>query len=319
MVPAVGGQLVQITKGMGPDVGMKISTDLKKLLYYEKQVVGDFWIGSLASGTAEQITFDDRRKGAPSLSPDGKFISYVMYSADPFTQQSALYVSNRDGSNRRSLVSSAGMTLQRPLWSPDGSRISYLALNPSLPQDSSGAVKAYVIDAVRTGAPKIVADGFPFMWLNADSLILWGRVRTLIASITTGQVTQFFEDSTFAYPVPGGKFVEYGDAHKSTRGEWVIEVDGSFKRKGAARRLDDRKDGYKFWRDSPSRDFVIFRKTGGKLLKVWLASGKEEPISGTFFNVDNAGSFSLNPGTNEFIYDVYRTKGRLVMIENVFK
>jgi hypothetical protein len=39
MVPAVGGQLVQITKGMGPDVGMKISTDLKKLLYYEKLLI----------------------------------------------------------------------------------------------------------------------------------------------------------------------------------------------------------------------------------------------------------------------------------------
>jgi hypothetical protein len=119
--------------------------------------------------------------------------------------------------------------------------------------------------------------------------------------------------------VPGGKFVIYYDAHKSTNGLWVVEVDGSFKRKGAARRLDNRKDGYKPWVGSSSGDFWIYEKTGGKLLKVGLASGKEEPIPGTFSNIDNAESVYLNPGTNEIIYAVHRTKGRLVMIENLFK
>jgi hypothetical protein len=170
-----------------------------------------------------------------------------------------------------------------------------------------------------TGTPKFVADGSQFMWLNADSLMLWKARRTWLASITTGQVIQFFEDSTWAYPVPGGKFVEYYDAHKSTIGDWIVEVDGSIKRKGAARRLDNRKDGYTWWADSPSRDFMIYRKTGGKLLKLWLASGKEEQIPGTFSNIDNAFSLSPSPRTNEFIYDVLRTKGRLLMIENVFR
>jgi hypothetical protein len=190
----------------------------------------------------------------------------------------------------------------------------------SLPADSSGEQKAYVIDAARTGAPKFVANGIPIMWLDADSLMLLEGGRTWVASIRTGQVNQFFEDSTHAWPVLGGKFVAYHDTHKSTEGGWwVVEVDGSFKRKGPARRLDNRKDGYTPWEVSPLRDFVICRKTGGKLMKIWLASGKEEPIPGTFSNIDNAGSISLNPGTNEFIYDVHRTKGRLVMIENLFK
>ena len=320
MVPAEGGQQVQITKGLGPEMGMKISTDLKKLLYYERQEIYDLWIGSFASGTTQQITFDDRRKDTPGLSPDGKLISYVMYSADPFTpQQSALYVSNRDGSNHRQLASSPGMLFGKPSWSPDGSRISYVAWNPSLPWDSSGALKIYVIDAVRTGAPKFVADGIPIFWLNADSLLLNKGGKRWLASITSDQVNQFFEDSTFAGPVPGGKFVIYYDAHKSTNGLWVVEVDGSFKRKGAARRLDNRKDGYKPWVGSSSGDFWIYEKTGGKLLKVGLASGKEEPIPGTFSNIDNAESVYLNPGTNEIIYAVHRTKGRLVMIENLFK
>ncbi len=35
MIPADGGKQVQITKGLGPDLGIKISTDLKKLLYFQ--------------------------------------------------------------------------------------------------------------------------------------------------------------------------------------------------------------------------------------------------------------------------------------------
>jgi len=319
MVPAEGGEQAQITKGLGPDMGMKISTDLKKLLYYERQDVGDLWIGSLESGTTRQITFDDRMKYNPRLSPDGKLIAFQMYSADPFSPSNAIYVSNRDGSNRRQLASSPGMFLFQPDWSPDGSRISYVANNPALPSDSAGARKAYVIDAVRTGAPKLIADGWPNGWLNSDSVLLDNGGKTWIASLATGQVSQFFEDSTNAVPVPGGKYVAYVDNHKSIGGFWTVEVDASFKRKGTARRLDDRKDGYTLITILRSLDFVIFKKPGGKLLKVWLTTGKEEPIPVTFSNIDNGGWFRLNPGTNEFIYQINRTKGKLVMIENLFQ
>ncbi len=319
MVPAEGGEQVQITKGLGPDMGMKISTDLKKLLYNERQDVGDFWIGSLESGTTRQITFDDRRKINPCLSPDGKFIAFEMSDANPLNPQNAIYVSNRDGSNRRQLASSPGMVVWAPNWSPDGSRISYIASNPALPSDSAGARKVYVIDAVRTGAPKFIAEGSPGFWLNADSLRLNHGRKHWIASLATGQVSQFFEDSTVGFPLSGGKYVGYWDKNKSIGGFWIVEVDASFKRKGTARRIDDRKDGYTFFLLSRSRDFAIFKKPGGKLLKVWLITGKEEPIPGTFSNIDNGEMFSLAPETNEFIYQINRTKGKLVMIENLFK
>jgi hypothetical protein len=39
----------------------------------------------------------------------------------------------------------------------------------------------------------------------------------------------------------------------------------------------------------------------------------------TLMNVENARSSSPEPGTNEFIYDAERTKGRLVIIDNVFR
>jgi len=320
MVPAEGGEQVQITHGLGPDLGIKISTDLKRLLYYERQDIGDFWIGSTSTGTTGQITFDDRRKFWPSLSPDGKLIAFAMYGADLLTWESAIYVSNRDGSNRRQLASNAGMILHSQLWSPDGSRIAYAARNPSLPDDSSLASKTYVIEPARTAIPRFIADGSPFVWLNADSVMVTNAGKSWLAVVSTGQVNQFFEDSTAAYPVRGGKSVLYYDYHQATRGVWIVDVDRMFKRTGTARRLnvDDRKDGYTYWTLSPSRDFVMLRKPGGKLLKIWLSSGKEELIPGTFSNIDDAENVSLSPGTNEFIYDVRRTKGRLVMIENMF-
>jgi len=50
-------------------------------------------------------------------------------------------------------------------------------------------------------------DGIPIFWLNADSLLL-NKVEKEMARIDhSDQVNQFFEDSTFAGPVPGGKFV----------------------------------------------------------------------------------------------------------------
>ena len=319
MTPAEGGQQVQITKGLGPDLGMKISTDLKKLLYYESQSIGDFWIGSLETGTSQQVTFDDRSKFSPTLSLDGKIIAFVMNSADPLNVQNAIYVSNRDGSNRRQLASITGMLVFAPNWSLDGTRISYDVFNRALPFDSSAANKAYVSDAVRTGAPKLIADGFPSVWLNADSLLLTNGGKTWLASIATGQVTQFFEDSTSAFPLPGGKYVVYDDIHKSIGGTWTVEVDASFKRKGKARRLDGRKDGYTLTDVSRLRDYFLFKKPGGKLLKVLLPSLKEEPIPGTFSNLDNVVDISLNPMTKEIIYRINRTKGKLVMIENLFK
>ena len=224
MVPASGGEQIQITKGLGPDLGMKISTDLKKLLYYESQQVGDFWIGSLESGTTRQITFDDRRKFRPGLSPDGKLIAFDMFSADPLNSSNAIYVSNRDGSNRRQLASTPGMGLVAPQWSPDGSRIAYAAINLALPDVFAGAVKAYVIDAVRTGAPKLIADGWPTGWLNSDSLLVSNVGKTWIASLATGQVNQFFEDSTNAFPVPGGKYVAYTSDQTGAAQVYVVPV-----------------------------------------------------------------------------------------------
>ena len=61
MVPASGGTPAQITKGSGPDIGIKVSADGKHLVYLQQQRVGNIWLGSFGTGAARQLTFDDRQ------------------------------------------------------------------------------------------------------------------------------------------------------------------------------------------------------------------------------------------------------------------
>ncbi|NNL30113.1 MAG: S9 family peptidase, partial [Gemmatimonadetes bacterium] len=67
---------------------------------------------------------DMERVGDPQISPDGRQIvfarSWVNQLKDRF--ESSIYVMDADGSRSRFLVEGSS-----PRWSPDGSRIAYLA------------------------------------------------------------------------------------------------------------------------------------------------------------------------------------------------
>ncbi len=100
-------------------------------------------------------------------------------------------------------------------------------------------------------------------------------------------------------------------------------MDALYRRKGSAKKLNAEKEffskGYKGMNLSGSNDFDIFYNAQGKMYKFWFISEKIEQIPGTFSNLYNASGNYFNGKTNEFIFDIIRTKGKLVMIENLFK
>ncbi len=312
MIPSGGGTEVQITKGTGPDLGMKISADSKKLLYYQNQFTSDFWVGSMVTGVAQQITFDDRIKVQPALSPDGTLIAFVTGSSDPLKASSSVVVTNRDGNNRRQITSNEEKGVQ-PRWSPDGRSIAYTVART----DTVGYIKGYVSDIGKPGTPKFIGNGVAFMWMNQQNLLLLvpSPPRTLMASVETGEIKQFFQDSTSAFPVSGGKYVCYRDLRRGREGRWVVEVNASFEQKGTPRKILGPVDAL----ISPRADCLVYQKSPGELWSVSLPSGKEKKIPGSFPGFTFGGNSSLNPDTKEIIYTKVRSQGKLVMIENLFK
>jgi len=319
-VPAEGGEVVQITKGLGPDLGIHISRDLTKLLYNQQRNMSDLWIGSLATGSSWQVTFDDRLKYDPNLSPDGQHILFTSANPDPLRNESSIFICNRDGSDRRKLISDSGMWTYFPKFSPNGKRLVYSAQDPRFPEDSSLVLKTYVADVSVAGTPRELGNAWLTNWINDDTLVLYRDGKTFLTPVDGGTPVPIFEDSLYAVPIPGGKYVAYIDQHTSAKRDWwVVSVDASFNRTGTARKIGGGGDVVSGPILSPSADFVLFMKKGGKLLKVSLPDLKEETIPGTFPNIASFWDVSVNPGTQEFIFYVNRTQDKLVMIEHPFK
>jgi Tol biopolymer transport system component len=150
MIPASGGQSIQITKGSGPDLGMSISADGKKLLYLQSQTVGHLWRGATNGHETRQLTTDERNITWPSFSPDGRQIAFGMSDNDPLKSTSHIYVCDRDGNSRRQITT--GDEIARwPTWSPNGKWIAYYAMKSGQSTDSA---IIYIVDQADPGIPR---------------------------------------------------------------------------------------------------------------------------------------------------------------------
>ena len=321
MIPSEDGKEIQITKGPGPDLGVKISTDLKKLIYYQRQSVGDLWTGNFSTETFKQITFDDSHKVRPVISQDGQSVAFSMQDGDIFSGQLSIYTCNADGSNRRKIVSVRNQRyIVAPAgWSSDGKQLAYCEENPS---DSLYTYKSYVVQP-ESGQTKYVADGIPRFWLNSDSLLIVNNDNSWIASVNTGKTTHFFEDSTIAFPLPGNRIVVYQDKHQNANPDyWIVPVDGSFKRNGPAKIIELNKfknKGYKTLNVFSTRDYLLFINDEKRLIKFWPENGKEEQMPGKLPDAYINGSFLYAANSGLVSFAVGHSKGKLIMIDNLFE
>jgi eukaryotic-like serine/threonine-protein kinase len=313
MIPASGGQSIQITKGIGPDLGMSISTDGKKLLYLQSQAVGHLWRGATDGRATRQLTTDERSINWPSFSPDGRQIVFSMSDNDPLKSTSHIYMCDRDGNNRRQITTGDELA-EWPTWAPNGKWIAYYAMKSGQPSDSA---MIYIVDQADPGIPRPIARGLFSKWIDTTTLMITNPFRGTGSIVTLdGKSTSItYKDSVNLWPILDGKNVLLFDIHIGKAGWYVAAaknnqvIEGTKPKKLVTFRHPPNL--------SPDKKFLYYAVESEILRRISLPEGKDERIPGTFPGLSFL--FSISSDGKEIVYNDSRLNAKLVIIENLFK
>jgi len=318
MMPAQGGEAVQITKGSGPDIGMAISSDMRKLLYLQQMEIGNIWIANSDGSNSRQLTFEDELLEWPQISHDGKKIVYVLADPDPAKKSAVgnIYTMDRDGRNRRQLSSDNG-TILLANWSPDDNWIVY-----HVGFDPRGA-SVFVIpaDAIGRSTPTFITKGSFPRWFDSETILFinWASRTSLSIPLQGDEPIPVYQDSTTAVPIMDGDYLFFRDHRKGREGFYVISSsDKQAKKIDAARKIGEM--DVTDWSVSPSGRFLLEYRAVGEVWKVSLPDGKRERLGGAFANPNIVpGSISFSYDDKEVVYATKRSSGKLVLIEDFVK
>jgi hypothetical protein len=174
-----------------------------------------------------------------------------------------------------------------------------------------------LLDAKNPGMPKFVCRGGPLSWVDEKVFISSDLVThsTWLYNTESGEHRKFFEDSTSAIPLQGGKYIGYIDMRSGREGRWVCEAP-RVKNPSlpSPRQLDYRG---KF---DKSGKFHYWVKNTGELRRVSIPSGKEDIVRGVFPGLKLVYSwFDISYDGKEIVYTDARVNSKRVMIENLFK
>jgi dipeptidyl aminopeptidase/acylaminoacyl peptidase len=204
MVPAEGGELVQLTSGDGPDGPPKISRDGRKIIYPKMKMVGQIMIVPVSGGEVKTVVTAEQTIWHPgaSLSPDGKHIAVNVGDLRSGWAGSRrhLYIMDRDGSNSRRIIVGDWENLSGS-WSPDGKWMlcasSQLSYSGNAPQD------VYIINVPGNTQPKKIRrieNMGGLGWVDSVNFYIRTEKKFLIYSITDNK---FAEDTVLYYPIKG--------------------------------------------------------------------------------------------------------------------
>ncbi len=316
MISLSGGAETQITKGAGPDNSIAISRDGSKLLYRQEQTIGHIWIAGTDGTNPRQITFDDVYLWRVAFTPDAKKVLFGLIQPGGSNWGSAVCSIDRDGRNRKQLTSGDEM-VNNPLPSPDGRWIIYGGNAIDEPSDSSSV---YLIGAANPGAPRLVGRGSPSRWIDEKRFLAWdsGITCNRLHSIDGGEPTKFFEDSTAAFPLQGGKYIGYWNSRSGQEGFWVCAAPGTKDaRLPAPKRIIH---PMLFAELDKSGEYIYYVENSGELQRVSIPSGRKEVIRGVFPGLTAWRSwFDISYDGKEIVYTDASPNCKLIMIENAFK
>ena len=316
MIPARGGEAVQVTKGSGPDYTVRVSADARRLLYLEQQRVNNLWTANVDGSGARQLTFENQYLNAPCFSPDKKRIAFNVNSADQLRPGAQVFVMQADGSNRVQITHGDG-TFSSPTWSPDGKYLTYGWQAADEPFDSSNV---YLVDASDPGTPRLVGRGAHALWIDNDSFVaasLFPKTRSAVYSLGAAEPIAVSPDSTYRFPLPDGVHSVLWDLRTRHAG-WWLETGRGGQYEIVTRILSS---DYCF-RANISSDlrYVVYMEPDGQLWRASLPEGKRERLPSILTGINPVtASIDFSLDGKSVVYVKTRLEARLVLIENLFK
>jgi eukaryotic-like serine/threonine-protein kinase len=316
MIPAKGGEAVQVTKGAGPDYVAGVSADANRLLYMEARRIDHVWTAGIDGRSARQLTFDNLSLGTPSMSPDKERICFYVQSWDVLHPTCHVYMMNSDGSNRIQ-VTSGEEGFYNPAWSPDGAHIAYCGYPMNEPSDSA---RVYVVDATNPGSPRIVGRGDYVLWINAEEIVAlkqYGFLSSIRYSIRTGEPLEVSPDSTAWIPLPDGIHRLVCDLRSKHKG-WWLETPGA--PAGAPPKLLVPEQYCDATWPSSSLRYLLSRQEDSELYRISILEGKRERLP-EFLSGRNPFDFEVQMSYDdrELVFVRMQENAKLVLIDNLFK
>jgi len=312
MVPATGGEATQLTKGSGPDFGVKISTDGSKLLFFQYQPVQNVWIAGIDGSNAHSVTSEDRRLEAPAFSPDGKQIVFSAYDPDAAKGNRSIYIMERNGSNRREITAGDGIA-ELPQWSPDGKWIAFITHSTSMPHDSAHVA---LVEATNPGVPRMMGKGMIVYWADAQTLNIGARKQSYTVPISGGAPKIYWEDTLqAAVPILRGRYMLSFRTQLPYTGLWLVPV--SEERLDRDRAVTLTREAWNFFAIASDGSFLLLSTGQNQLLKISLPGGRTQVLPKTFIGLDPASVFNISYDGRDIVYTDRKENGKLVMIENM--
>ena len=310
-LPVSGGEPEQLTRGSGPDTPCWVSGDGRRLVYSERQQIGQIKIANLEDRSIRQLTVEDRQRGWPCISSTGGAILFPEQEGDALSTTRNIYMVNDQGMDRRKLTDDSTYKAF-PFWSPDGKWITYSSRLLNEPTDSA---RVYLLRVDSPGRPQQIGKGIVGWWFSDSQFVVWSPPNTYLASVARGAYDKLGKDSTFVLPVLKGTSVVMWDPYEGRGGVSVAPLlKGGLT--GEARQL--------LRTNTPS--FRIAQKTDElfytapptrELRRISLRDGTDRPVGVKLPGLSVA--FDVSGDGKVVAYTDTYFKARFVVIDNLFK
>jgi Tol biopolymer transport system component len=160
----------------------------------------------LTLGRRTQVTLDPGLEVDPALSPDGKVVAYA---AGP-TSQMKLFVRQLEGGNIIPITREVTGNLRRPLWSPDGARLTFQSPRGIEIVTALGGIPKLLVGAAAANPPTDCA------WSPDGRRIAYRQGDTLYTRALEGETSR-----------PVGTGFEIHSPAWSPDGAWIAYVSGN--------------------------------------------------------------------------------------------